>query len=75
VVDVHLYPKLILPVAAAVLYVMGSLFMRNTHPYAGSRRETFESKQARRRIGTTLIVSATLLLGIAGLTQLLISKN
>ena len=62
-------------VLVGLLYVLGALFMKNTHPYAGSGREPFESKQQRRIIGTILLVTATLLLGVGGLTQYLISKN
>jgi hypothetical protein len=65
----------VLLIAAAVLYILSSLFMRNTHPYAGSKGENFESKQERRRIGTVLWVVATLLVGVAILAQLLITKG
>jgi len=66
----------LLCLAAAGLYVLAALFMRNTHPYsAGARGEKFESKQKRRRTGTFLIVIATLLLGVAGLTQYLLNKD
>ena len=61
--------------AVVLLYVVGVLFMRNTHPYRGSRSEPFEAKQKRRRIGVFLISFATLLLGIGGLIQILVSKN
>jgi phage shock protein PspC (stress-responsive transcriptional regulator) len=60
---------------AVVLYILSALCMRNTHPYAGSRGEKFESKQERRRVGTVLWVVATLLVGVAILAQLLITKG
>ena len=59
-------------IAAFVLYVLSALFMRHTHPYAGSRKEKFESKQVRRRIGLILLGAATLLVGVAILAQYLI---
>jgi hypothetical protein len=59
----------------AVLYLIGVLFMRNTHPYRGSRSEPFEAKQKRRRIGVFFVSTATLILGIGGLIQILITKN
>jgi hypothetical protein len=61
--------------AVGLLYGLGALCMKNTHPYSGSRKEKFESKQERRLIGTILLVTATLLLGVALLTQYLMSKN
>jgi hypothetical protein len=67
-------PKL-LCLAALGLYCLGALCLRNTHPYSWSRGEKFESKQKRRLAGTLLLVAATLVLGVAGLTQVLISKN
>ncbi len=36
--------------AVVFLYIVGLLFMRNTHPYRGSPSEPFENKQRRRRI-------------------------
>jgi hypothetical protein len=67
--------KYLFLVAIAVLYGLGALLFKGTHPYAGSQRETFDSKQQRRRIGTVLVVSATLLAGVAVLTQFLISRD
>jgi uncharacterized membrane protein len=62
-------------IAAAVLFVLSALFMRNTHPYSGSREEKFESKMVRRRIGIFLLVLAMALVGIAILTLMLISRG
>lgn len=61
--------------AAIGFYILGALFMRNTHPYSGSHHEPFESKQQRRLIGMILVSLASLLLGVGLLYQYLISKN
>jgi hypothetical protein len=71
----YLDPKTLLFVASAVLFGVGSLFMKNTHPYSGPKYEPFESKQQRRRIGTVLYVLASLMFGIAVLVHILISKG
>jgi hypothetical protein len=68
-------PKTLLFVGSAVLFGLGSLFMKNTHPYSGPKYEPFESKQKRRRIGTVLYVLASLVLGIAVLVHILVSKG
>jgi hypothetical protein len=60
---------------SALLFCLGALFMRNTHPYAGSRGERFESKQKRKLVGTILYCGAALLLGVALLAQYLIGKG
>jgi len=65
----------LLVLLAIGLYGLGALFMKNTHPYSSPRTETFERKQQRKRIGMTLLALASLILGIAGLSQYLISKN
>ena len=57
------------------LYVVGMIFMHNTHPYRGSWDEPFERKQLRRRIGLVLITTATMLGGIVLLILILSSKN
>ncbi len=62
-------------IGAFVLFVLSMLFMRHTHPYAGSRHENFESKQLRRRIGLVLLGAATLLVGVAILAQYLIMRG
>ncbi len=61
--------------AALVLYVLSALFMRHTHPYAGSHSEKFERKQLRRRIGMVLVGAGTLFVGIAILVQCLIAAG
>jgi hypothetical protein len=65
----------LLYITAAVLFGIGTLFMRNTHPYRGTRGEKFESKQVRKRIGTVLFVAAAFMLGLAGMTQFMLSKD
>jgi hypothetical protein len=62
-------------IAAAVLFVLSVLFMRHTHPYAGSRSEKFERKQLRRRIGLVLLVASALLVSVAFLAQYLIVRG
>jgi nitrogen fixation/metabolism regulation signal transduction histidine kinase len=62
-------------IAAAVLFILSALFMRNTHPYSGSREERFESKMVRRRIGIFLLVLALGLVGISILTYMLINRE
>jgi hypothetical protein len=66
--------KLIAGIAIVLLFAMGALFMKNTHPYR-SPEEPFESKQRRRRIGLFLIGSSIFVLGIAILIQILVSRN
>jgi hypothetical protein len=61
--------------AAGVLFVACVLFMRNTHPFSGSRSEKFESKQLRRRIGIICLILSAALVTIAILAYGLISKG
>ena len=67
--------KYFIVAAIVILYAIGALFMRNTHPYRGSRHEPFEKKQLRRRIGTFFLSAATILLGLLGMVQFMISKS
>jgi hypothetical protein len=60
---------------AVVLYALGALCMRNTHPYSGSRKEPFEKKKRRRTIGIVLVVAGALLTGILLLMLVLLIGN
>ena len=62
-------------IAAAVLFVLCVLFMRHTHPYSGSRKETFERKQLRRRIGIFCLILSFAFVTIAVLAISLINRG
>ena len=62
-------------IPAAVFLLLCVLFMRHTHPYSGSRKETFERKQLRRRIGIFCLILSFAFATIAALAISMINRG